>query len=422
MPRGPTSPVDYSESLSDNHAAGTGHSMDIIKSVNRYDAWLRKQLKDDFVEKDLRKKHKKMAADAFQFLRATYWRWAETIYQVCPELKGAPAVLAVGDIHAENFGTWRDREGRLIWGVNDFDDAARMPYAIDIVRLATSAVLAEVRGISDEKVCDSILEGYREGVGDPKPFVLDREHKELRDAFVVSDDERLEFWAKFDPAELKTKPDKDMKPITAKKLPPRYAKVLKHARPDNDIALQYFARSAGTGSLGRPRFVGIGPWQGDLIVREAKAIVGSGWVLARLGSLNKLRCEEVALGKYRSPDPTYDLRGHVLVRRLSPNDFKIETKQNDKKGTKKKAAPAEPYNPKAVERKELVNAHVLHAMGRDLAAIHRGTDDSEKAIQGDLKRHKAGWLFATVGKAARAVEDDFKTWKEYHDSLPDEEG
>ena len=61
-------------------------------------------------------------------------------------------------------------------------------------------------------------------------------------------------------------------------------------------------------------------------------------------------------------------------------------------------------------------------MGRDLAAIHRGTDDSRKAILADLKRRKAGWLFAAVGNAARAIEDDFKTWKEHHDSLPDEGG
>jgi len=32
-------------------------------------------------------------------------------------------VLAVGDLHVENFGTWRDAEGRLIWGVNDFDES-----------------------------------------------------------------------------------------------------------------------------------------------------------------------------------------------------------------------------------------------------------------------------------------------------------
>ena len=58
--------------------------MNIVKSVERYDAWLRKQLKDEFVKKDLKKKHKKMAADPFQFLRATYWRWAETILDICP--------------------------------------------------------------------------------------------------------------------------------------------------------------------------------------------------------------------------------------------------------------------------------------------------------------------------------------------------
>src|SRR6476660_8130003 len=124
--------------------------MNIVKSVARYDSWLRKQLNNEFVKKDLKKKHKKMAADPFQFLRATYWRWAET----------------VGDIHLENFGTWCDAEGRLIWGVNDFDEAARMPYAIDIVRLAASAVLANVRGISEQEICASILQGYREGVSD----------------------------------------------------------------------------------------------------------------------------------------------------------------------------------------------------------------------------------------------------------------
>ena len=52
------------------------------------------------------------------------------------------AVLAVGDIHLENFGTWRDADGRLVWGVNDFDEAAEMPYVLDLIRLATSALVA----------------------------------------------------------------------------------------------------------------------------------------------------------------------------------------------------------------------------------------------------------------------------------------
>ena len=395
--------------------------MNIIESVDKYDAWLEKQLKNDFVKKDGKKKHKKMAKDAFQFLRATYWRWAETIYdpKVCPELNDAPAVLAVGDIHAENFGTWRDAEGRLIWGVNDFDEVARMPYPIDIVRLATSAVLAEVKGISAEKVCGGILEGYREGIAEPRPFVLDREHQELRDKFVVSDDERTKFWAKFDPAELKKVPDNDVEPITGKKLLSRhasYAKVLKRARPDNGVEFQYFARSAGIGSLGRPRFFGTGTWQGDLIVREAKAMVRSGWALEHHGSHN-LRCEQIASGKYRSPDPTYRLHGQVLVRRLSPNDFKIETKQKEEKG--KKASAKQQESPKAVHRRELVSAGVLHAMGRDLAAVHRGTHDRKKAILADLKGRESGWLFAAVGAAAGAANEEFREWKAHFDSLPD---
>ena len=43
----------------------------------------------------------------------------------------------------ENFGTWRDTEGRLVWGVNDFDEVARMPYALDLVRLITSVLVAK---------------------------------------------------------------------------------------------------------------------------------------------------------------------------------------------------------------------------------------------------------------------------------------
>lgn len=39
--------------------------------------------------------------------------------------------MAVGDLHVENFGTWRDIEGRLVWGVNDFDEAHPLSYAND---------------------------------------------------------------------------------------------------------------------------------------------------------------------------------------------------------------------------------------------------------------------------------------------------
>ena len=111
---------------------------------------------------DLERKHEKMRDSAFSFLRATYWRWAETVLDVCPELPMRPQVLAVGDIHLENFGTWRDADGRLVWGVNDFDEAAEMPYALDLIRLATSALLADEDQSADAgAICAAILRGYR---------------------------------------------------------------------------------------------------------------------------------------------------------------------------------------------------------------------------------------------------------------------
>ena len=64
-----------------------------------------------------------------------------------------------------------------------------------------------------------------------------------------------------------------------------------------------------------------------------------------------------------------------------------------------------------------MTARVLRAMGRDLAAIHRGIDDSSEGDPADLKRRKAGWLCAAAGRRARAVEDEFKTWKEHHRRL-----
>lgn len=402
--------------------------MNILKSVERYDSWLATQLKGDVDKLDLAAKHKKMAEGPFQFLRATYWRWAETIFQVCPELKRAPDVLAVGDIHLENYGTWRDREGRLIWGVNDFDEAAQMPYAIDLVRLAASAMLGEVPGVDQQAICDSILAGYRAGIENPQPFVLDRLHKALRRVAVVSNVQRRNFWAKFDPLQIEAKrkkaeakhevPPKRPKVRPVLSMRPCYRKALERAKPDAAVVFDYYERTAGTGSLGRRRYFGVGEWQGDLVVREAKAIVPSGWALAHRGA-RKLRCEEIACGRHRSPDPFYMLRRTVLVRRLSPNDFKIEVQEDEKKKDKKAkskkqngkgAATAEQDAHKAVGFAALVNADVLGAMGRDLAAIHRGTPDRRKAILADLDRRKHGWLLATATRAAKKVETEYRTW------------
>ena len=156
--------------------------MDIVDSTRSFERWLGKHLR--LRRDDLRYKHRLMAADTFSFLRATFYRWAQLWPEALPELAQAPRVLAVGDLHVENYGTWRDAEGRLVWGMNDFDEAARLPFTADLVRLATSAGLAAAEGhlnIDLKQACSSILAGYSASIrAGGKPMVLAEKDRWLR--------------------------------------------------------------------------------------------------------------------------------------------------------------------------------------------------------------------------------------------------
>src|ERR1700761_4704389 len=156
--------------------------LNVKVATKAYESFLREKL--PAIESDLETKHKQMSAALFPFLRSTFYRFATLFREVCPDLAQGPEVLAVGDLHVENFGTWRDTEGRLIWGINDVDEAQSIPYAIDLVRLAASALLAMQEAklvMSPEDMCGCILTGYSEMLEKGgRPFVLEEEHGWLR--------------------------------------------------------------------------------------------------------------------------------------------------------------------------------------------------------------------------------------------------
>src|SRR6185437_7281349 len=110
--------------------------MTFAACTERYESWLFRRLPID--KKELAEKHLRMREDEHSFLRATFYRWAQLWEKHCQHVDKAPEVLGVGDLHVENFGTWRDIDGRLAWGVNDFDEASPLPYTADLVRLAVS--------------------------------------------------------------------------------------------------------------------------------------------------------------------------------------------------------------------------------------------------------------------------------------------
>lgn len=354
---------------------------DFRKANAEYERWLSDALGGEIVPADLRAKHDKMSSGAFPFLRATYWRWAETILDICPKLANAPQVLAVGDIHLENFGMWRDDDGRLVWGVNDFDEAAVMPYALDLLRLATSAALARPsRKYRNHDTCALILEGYRRGLQTPKPFVLDEEHAVLRNLFIVDEKKRAKFWAKV-----------NAQKNSAKKPAKRYRRAIAAAMPEKGLKIQkYYPRQAGTGSLGRQRWVGAADWHNGLVLREAKDLVLSGWIRAHGGETRRLHVQEISEGRYRAPDPWWIANNELVVRRLSPNTRKIEV---------------------AEEPEELLNPRMLHAMGHELANIHLGAGDHRRSIERDLERRRDGWLHRATTRAAAFVKEEFEAWR-----------
>ena len=353
--------------------------MNIVKSTDAYEAWLKKQLKHEFVHKDMQEKHGRMCDGPFPFLRATYYRWAETILTECPELKKLPSVVAVGDIHLENFGIWRDREGRLIWGVNDFDEAAEMPYALDLVRLGVSAVLGCPPTSSGWSMCDNILTGYQSGLQDPRPIVLDDEYAWLRRLTVASNEDRSDFWRK-----MEKHTNKNNKP------PAAYKKALKEAIPDRGLKMKFGPRnSAGLGSLGRPRWVALAEWRGGLIAREAKAALPSAWTRVHGGKRHSLYGVKLATARYRAPDPWYALDGNIVVRRLSPNSKKLE-------------ADKHPEN--------LADSRLLDLMGRDLAAVHLGLGDHGAAILSHIRSRKDNWLHSAVHRMADLVRAEQEQW------------
>jgi hypothetical protein len=357
--------------------------MNAVKASRQFEEWLARRT--TIVKKDLRLKHTRMRAEIFPFLRATYYRWARVWPEVCADLVRAPRVLAVGDLHVENFGTWRDRDGRLIWGVNDFDEAWPIPYANDLVRLAVSAHLACEAGrlpLKGGDICTAILEGYREGLREKgRPFVLEEDHKWLREIAESELRDPVRFWQKMDA--LRT---------TTEEVPVSAIEALEHLMPAPGIHYRIAHRVAGLGSLGHARYVAIGEWHGGQIAREEKALVASSCTWAQDDAVSpEILYQTVITRAVRCPDPFVQLRGRWIVRRLSPHCSRIELAMLGASG---------------------IELRLLRAMGWETANIHLGTPAARKPILRHLDKQKGKWLHTAASAMLAAVRSDWQVWRQ----------
>lgn len=358
------------------------HKMTIHEATADYEEWLGKQV--PLLPEDLERKHELMHSAPFPFLRATYYRWTQLWPRVGKPVRTAREVLAVGDLHVENFGTWRDAEGRLVWGINDFDEACRLPYTHDLVRLATSARLAVSGGnlqVEPKEADGAILTGYKEGLeAGGRPFVLAEHWRALRRIAMAKLDRPDKFWEKLD----------RLPAIAPAQVPASAARALGGLLPDEDLPLRYAHRTAGIGSLGRQRFVATAEWYGGKIAREAKAVARSAFFWAHRGEGDTKELYREILGNaVRCRDPYIAVKRRWIVRRLAPDCSRIELDD--------------------LEKEQEAN-RLLHAMGWETANVHLGSAPASSLLL-DLASQSNDWLNEAVKEMLAEVQSDWKAWK-----------
>jgi len=354
--------------------------MNFIDATKSYETWLGREVR--LLPEDLKRKHELMAESPFPFLRATYYRWVQLWEQSAAGLARTPLVLAVGDLHIENFGTWRDADGRLVWGVNDFDETAELPLALDLTRLAVSVFLADQNhplGATRTQIATAILAGYREGVESGGcPFVLEERHPALCQIAIDRLKSAQAFWKKIS----------DLHTYTGRQ-PKTALRLMMRMLPHGVESLRVVHRVAGLGSLGRQRLTAVCQFEGGFIAREVKQLAPPASQWATGGRPVPIRYGEMLKSAIRCGDPFLRQQSNWVGRRISPTNSRIEIID----------LPRE----KDVER-------LLHVMGFETANIHLGSASRKK-----LKKAVDGIKLSEFVKVSRALENavlrDWKEWK-----------
>lgn len=298
-------------------------------------------------------RRRKMLVSAFAWYRGVgpdfYAQWLKPALGIA-----APPVWLNGDLHLENFGTYRGDNRLTYFDIGDFDDACRGPAVIDLLRFLTGVVLAapELR-IARKEARDLAaygLERYRRALADGKPRWLERRTARGAIGDLLADLERRSQAdlldkrtvvkngarrLRFDTGKAIKLEKAETAAVTAALL--RFAR--RRAHPGFFEVLDVAQRVAGLGALGRPRYVvlvnGNGGKDGQSLI-DLKSQPGSALVkaLARAGYRQPPftnEAERVVKVEYHlqaaAPAFLTDLKigiGAFTFRELQPDQDKLE--------------------------------------------------------------------------------------------------
>lgn len=125
-------------------------------------------------------KYRAMRASAFAFFRGS----AHLFYDRLPRngIFRSPLVWSCGDLHLENFGSFKADNRLVYFDINDFDEAALAPASWDLVRMVSSLRVAAdnvtVRKSEAEGLCSLFVESYATALGLGKEYWVERDTAE----------------------------------------------------------------------------------------------------------------------------------------------------------------------------------------------------------------------------------------------------
>src|SRR5687768_2347358 len=109
-----------------------------------------------------RTKYRKMAADPHAFYRGSACLFYADVTGSRDEWvnEQSGAIWIHGDLHVENFGTYLNSDGRLVFDVNDFDEAYIGHFSWDLRRFVASLALLGWQKALPEEAIRSLVGGY----------------------------------------------------------------------------------------------------------------------------------------------------------------------------------------------------------------------------------------------------------------------
>lgn len=213
-------------------------------------------------------KFRAMRASPFAFLRGS----CHLFYARLPNsgiFKSAPSVWTCGDLHLENFGSYKADNRLVYFDINDFDESALAPASWDLARLLTSlrvgASSLHLSADQAQGLCELLLEAYGAALTQGKAYWIERDTAQgLVRALLDGLRDRQQ--ASFLNARTVLKRGKRLLRADGKKALPasaaqrtaitEFMRGFAQSQPHPDFyeVLDVARRIAGTGSLGVDRF------------------------------------------------------------------------------------------------------------------------------------------------------------------------